>query len=511
MGKRIKIIFLGFIIILALGLRIYHLTTVPAGFFCDEAALGYNAYSLLKTGADEYGQPFPFFFRSFGDYRNPLPIYFMIPSISIFGLNEFAVRLTAATAGTLTILFVFLLTKELFNLRTALFSSFLLAISPWHIHFSRFGSEYVFFPFLFTLGFYLFVLGLRKKHFLPLGFFILGATLYTYYPAWMVVPLFLIGLILIYRHRLLKLKNEFLFGIIIFSLTLMPLLLGIKSGVALTRWNQVSVFKNNRLFPSVLKFASTYLNHFSLDFLFKRGDIDYPGHFITRFSVRGMGELFWFQLPLVLIGAFLLLKYWREKEKALLLWLALYPLGSSLIGTDGGGPFAFRSIAGVVPFQILSGLALSHLFSSLEKFKSLSLKLGKPLFLLLFLSIAFFSLKSYLYRYHLEYPLYSSNFWGWQYGPREIINYFKKVEDQYDELIMSGQFNAPQIFFKFYTPKGCQKCKIGEANMYNPNKKQLFALTPKELKGKYQYKTTHTIYYPNGKIAFKIVEIKNGQ
>ena len=498
-----------FIFLLGFLLRIYRSDSNPAGFFCDEAALGYNAYSLLKTGADEYGQPYPFFFRSFGDYRNPLPIYLMIPSVALLGLNELAVRSTVAIVGSLTILFAFLLVKNLFNLRIALFSSLLLAISPWHIHFSRFGSEYIFFPFFFTLGFYFFILGLKKKNYLPLGFLVFGASLYTYYPAWLVVPLFVIGLIFIYRRLLLKLKNEFYLGLIIFSLTLLPLLMGIKSGVALTRWHQVSVLKNSHLLPSVLKIVSAYRDHFSLTFLFQKGDIDFPGHFITRFSVRGMGELYWFQLPLVLVGAFLLFKYWREKEKALLLWLVLYPLGSSLIGTDGGGPFAFRSIIGVLPFQILSGIALDKLLILSKKAKSIPLKLRKPLFLALFLIISSLSLKSYLYRYHLEYPLYSSDFWGWQYGPREIISYFKKVENQYDELIMSGEFNAPWIFFDFYHPEGCQKCKIGGTKLYNPNKRQLFSLTPNELGGKYQYETIQTIYYPNRKIAFKIVEIKN--
>jgi len=40
-------------------------TPVPPGFNADEAAFGYNAYSLLKTGRDEYGTLLPLSIKSF--------------------------------------------------------------------------------------------------------------------------------------------------------------------------------------------------------------------------------------------------------------------------------------------------------------------------------------------------------------------------------------------------------------------------------------------------------------
>src|SRR5256885_940381 len=81
--------------ILGLGLllRVVWLSSFPAGFNADEAAIGYNAYSLLQTGKDDYGTPFPLAFKSFGDFKPGLYFYFVWPFVAIFGLNELAVRL----------------------------------------------------------------------------------------------------------------------------------------------------------------------------------------------------------------------------------------------------------------------------------------------------------------------------------------------------------------------------------------------------------------------------------
>jgi 4-amino-4-deoxy-L-arabinose transferase-like glycosyltransferase len=84
------------IICVAALLRFYHLSTVPPHLTPDEASLGYNAYSILKTGKDEYGQSLPIIFKSFGDYKPGLYVYATVPFVAVFGLNEFAVRAASA-------------------------------------------------------------------------------------------------------------------------------------------------------------------------------------------------------------------------------------------------------------------------------------------------------------------------------------------------------------------------------------------------------------------------------
>ena len=118
------------IIFLAIILRVVLLNEVPNGFYSDEASIGYNAYSILKTGKDEHGMLLPLYFKAFGEYKNPVYIYSVIPFINIFGLNEFAVRLTSALFGTLTVIFTYFLAKELFHKRVGLWAALFLAISP---------------------------------------------------------------------------------------------------------------------------------------------------------------------------------------------------------------------------------------------------------------------------------------------------------------------------------------------------------------------------------------------
>src|SRR3989338_88548 len=88
-------------LILAAALRLFGLTRYPAGLNADEAALGYNAYSLLLTGKDEHGHSWPVNLESFGDFKPAGYAYLLIPFIKIFGLTEFAVRLPSAIFGIL--------------------------------------------------------------------------------------------------------------------------------------------------------------------------------------------------------------------------------------------------------------------------------------------------------------------------------------------------------------------------------------------------------------------------
>src|SRR5437773_2571614 len=102
------------IILLAILLRFYQLGNNPPSIDWDEASTGYNAYSILKTGKDEYGNFLPLSFRSFDDYKPPVYIYLTVPSVAVFGLTEFAVRLPAAIIGVLAVLVIYFLCLEIF-------------------------------------------------------------------------------------------------------------------------------------------------------------------------------------------------------------------------------------------------------------------------------------------------------------------------------------------------------------------------------------------------------------
>ena len=136
------------ILLLAFALRFYKLGEIPLSLDWDENSNAYNAYSILKTGRDEYGQLFPITNRSFDDYKPPAYMYLNVISVGVFGLTPFAARLPSALFGFLTVPIIYFLAKLLFEDQKkekretiALVSSFLLAIAPWHLQFSRVGFE----------------------------------------------------------------------------------------------------------------------------------------------------------------------------------------------------------------------------------------------------------------------------------------------------------------------------------------------------------------------------------
>src|SRR3990170_6422178 len=130
------------ILLLCVILRLYKITKVPISLNWDEASNAYNAYSILNTAEDEYGNFLPLANRSFDDYKPPAYMYFTVPTVWIFGLSEFAARLPSAIFGVLTCITIFFLAKKLTNSNAISYTSFfLLSITPWHIQFSRAGFE----------------------------------------------------------------------------------------------------------------------------------------------------------------------------------------------------------------------------------------------------------------------------------------------------------------------------------------------------------------------------------
>ena len=200
------ILVLVLILILAFRLRFYNLGSNPPSPYWEEAAIGYDAYSILKTGKDFHGNSWPLIaFESFGDYKPSFYFYATVPSIAIFGLNTFAVRFPSLFFGSLTILLIYLLVKQFFkNSTVALGSALFLAISPWHIQFSRAGFEANLGLFLVVLGAWLFLKGIKKKIWLFPAVLSWALSLYTYHANRIFIPLLGLAWGLYFLKKLIK-------------------------------------------------------------------------------------------------------------------------------------------------------------------------------------------------------------------------------------------------------------------------------------------------------------------
>lgn len=96
--KRKDFIILFLIFLIGVFLRFYRLGDIPAGLHKDEAFLGFNAYSILKTGKDMSGIFLPLHFKSFL-YSPSGYSYFSIPFIALFRLSAFSTRFASAFFG----------------------------------------------------------------------------------------------------------------------------------------------------------------------------------------------------------------------------------------------------------------------------------------------------------------------------------------------------------------------------------------------------------------------------
>lgn len=121
MGKKTLLVLI-VIILIASFLRLWRIGEVPISLMGDELDLGYQAYSILKTGRDYSGNPWPIHFQSLAEWRTPLYLYSAVPTVALFGISPLGVRLPAAIFGVLGVLFFYLLVKELFPKNFKLFT-----------------------------------------------------------------------------------------------------------------------------------------------------------------------------------------------------------------------------------------------------------------------------------------------------------------------------------------------------------------------------------------------------
>lgn len=198
-----KWVILAIILFLGVALRWGRLGNFPPALNWDEVSHGYNAFSLLTTGKDEWGEAFPLFnFRAYGDYPCSLNLYLTIPFIFLFGLSEMSIRLPHMILGVLTVGASFWLVWGLSKKTSlSLLVGLLVAIGPWYVFPSHYVSQANLSVFFLILGMALFFNRQASKWFLPLGIISLILTLFSYHTTRIFAPLLVMALVWIYRYE----------------------------------------------------------------------------------------------------------------------------------------------------------------------------------------------------------------------------------------------------------------------------------------------------------------------
>lgn len=470
-------IFLFIIFTIGVFLRFFMLGQNPPSLNWDEASTGYNAYSILLTGRDEYGTFLPLSIRSFDDYKPALYIYLTVPSVATFGLTDFAVRFPSALLGSLTIIVIYFLTKEIFkdkgffekNSETiSLTASFLFAVSPWSLQFSRAAYEGNIGLFFLLSGLLFLLKFIEKPKYLFYAIPFLILSLYSYHSFRLIVPLFIVGFGMIYYKKLFQQKLFVIIALFIITICSLPIYSSFLfsaegSGSRLSMvtifgdspelqksierleydheiGNFLGYFFENRRVVYALAIVKGYLDHYNPDFLFLHGDGGRQHHPVD------FGMLYLFSLPFILIGAYNLIRNFSKRIGLLFLLFIISPLASAV---STGAPHPVRAIIMAPLFDIFTavGLIVVILWTTKVRFRLLNVRFS---YMFIFLLLFCFSINFlyYINQYYIHTPREYGDFW--QYGNKEAILYAKEHEDAYNNIIMSYQYDQPYIYYLYY-------------------------------------------------------------
>ncbi|MBI3282578.1 glycosyltransferase family 39 protein, partial [Candidatus Curtissbacteria bacterium] len=453
--------------------------------------------SISQTGRDEYAKLFPILFQSFNDYKLPGYIYLDALTIKLFGFSDFTVRLPSAIAGILAVVLIYLLTKKLFedsSLTTldpqsgeagrgshgtvyhsslknvALLATFFLAISPWHLQFSRAAFESNVSLTLVLAGIVFLLYGLKNKLAAVISTPIMFLSLYFYYSPRIFVPLILVSFFALYRKEILKNLKTFAVGLSVAAVISLPIIAKTISTEGQKRIREVSVFTEpslaqtyaetrlrenfplegiflNQRIPFAIEALKNYASHFSPKFLFFADDPN------PRHRTPYHGNFYLFEVATILLGLWLLVKFAGSKStKLLIAWLLIAPIPAALARD---APHSLRAILMLAPLVVVSATGANEIFKK------------RPMTILVPIAALFFI--NYLIGYYLLYPQKDSG--SWAYGHRELYSKLQELEANANSITVTGHYWKPYIFYLYYNKidpsyyqrEGVQE-KIGKYN-----------------------------------------------
>lgn len=475
------------ILLVATFLRLWKLSEVPVSMFGDELDVGYHAFNILKTGRDYSGNFMPLHFQSLAEWRTPLYLYSSVPTVAIFGISPLGVRLPAALFGILGVFGIYLLVKEMLicgkrgkdldskylvkTELTSLTSALLMALSPWHIQYSRAAFEVTQLLVFYIFGIYFFFRSLRNGKWLWVSGSLLVLTPMVYSSAKLFTPILLVLLFTIWFREILRMEKKHIFYALVGMLILgLPTVYTTFWGGGAQRFGYISVFTDPTremevgvkrelaahvrgetgvgLEPTLMdkvfynkftfwgdKIIDNYFQPFSSEFLFIKGDLN------LRHSIEGVGQFYMVEAIALMLGLVLFFgKYNNKKIKIFIaLWIILGVLPSAI--TRDGGRHATRLILILPPLAFLISYGLSDIYYRLKK-------PYKAIFVLSYILLFVINFINYQNLYWRENPWYSERWW--HSGYKEAILSVKELEDQYDEVLITMSNEPAWIFFGAY-------------------------------------------------------------
>ncbi len=456
-----------FVLVLSLVLRLHQLNTVPE-LNADEAALAYNAYSLLQTGRDEFGDSWPLVFQSFGDFKPGVYVYLAMPFVHFLGAIPLAVRLPSLIFSLVSVWLIYHVSQKIFTtsrhrVAIGLLSSLMLALMPWHIHFSRGAWETQASTAFLLIGSYFFTLIPKRKLFVFPGLIFYFLSLYTYHSMRVIIPLFLIFWAIRFWKVFRKSIAVSFTSLAVCFLFSLPLALQLFSPSGISRAQGVSLladpgptWRANELrsyhgLPSSLlvklaynrpllyadRLFDNYISHFSLKFLF------YDGETIQRNRVPDFGQLLLISLPFAAAGLWYLVRQVPRRWHLLVFWLLVAPIPSALTFQS---PHAVRAFSMTIPLAMIIAYGIVNSVSSIKQSHG---RLATSLFISFTIVIFSWDMARYLSNYYFLLPYHFPH--ATQSGFSQLVPWVEERKSDYEQIFITDRYDQPYILFLFFS------------------------------------------------------------
>jgi hypothetical protein len=341
----------------------------------------------------------------------------------------------------------------------ALTAAGLLALSPWSLQLSRAAFEAHLAACFNLVAFICFLEFPKKKWLLPVSIIFFVLAFYTFNANRILSPLFIGLLSLIFWRELIKQKLIVALSIILGIILILPSVSYLQTRESRLRFQEVSIFTSlnivkmanerierngntwwakiihNRRVYFAKEFLAHYADNFKGEFLFIKGDGN------PRLSIQDSGELFLFELPLLVIGLYCLLIRKDRFTAVLFGWLLLAPIPAGMARET---PHMLR-IASILPtFQIIEGIGFLALWHWLQTKPVLVKNAG----IFLGILVATACVAYYQHNYWVHYPRDWSG--EWQYGYKQMVAAVEQLESNYDHILVTDNLGRPYIYFLLY-------------------------------------------------------------
>ena len=441
--------------------RFYRLGEIPEGFHADEVAFGYNAYSILKTGRDEYGKLFPLSLHSYGDDKPALYAYITIPFIKLYGLTEQAVRLPSAIFGVITIIAVYICCFVVTKRRDlSLLASGVSAFSPVLIVQSRVQSNPIisFTLLLIVIIGYIRWVNTKRLLWLVFSFICLIASSFCYLTPQHFMPFFFPYLL--FKDRK-KYSPGMWFSIGIYCIAFLSII-GWQVLAGGTRYGQISVLSNptimlpleeqiredgvlhippfiarifhNKVYAYGKYMGFTLKEYFSYNFLFH--EAQQP----LRELIPSVGIFYFIELFFLWIGLITYIRKPPHYTAFLIIWTVSSVIGLSL--TIGESPNIHRFLIALFPFFIViaQGITTTIQWFSQRMPSHKGTLVGWSIIGILYsINLIFFLHQMFIHQpIHLPY--------GREYPYKDLVLAIKKYAPSYD-VIISQKILEDMLFY----------------------------------------------------------------